>query len=225
MQDKKQELKSLSSRLYGLYGISDTTLTPSKTITKQLQKAIDGGLKIFQYRDKHSKDGDIALLVGELQAMCEANGVLFILNDRYELAIKLGLSGLHLGKDEVLEFEQIRKTFKGVIGVSCYDSVNLGETFQNAGADYVAFGSIFASKTKVDATSCEKSVLDIAKKRLKIPTCAIGGICASNIAWLNCDMVAVVSSLWTPFELDSKDFNFITSNAKNLISAWSSHRS
>lgn len=213
-QDELQKLK-------GLYGISDTSLTPHKTIIGQLQKAIEGGLSIFQYRDKHSKDSDIAGLIGELQAICDSNNVLFVLNDRYELAMKLGVSGLHLGKDEIMNLIEIRKEFKGVIGVSCYDSIKLAKTFQDMGANYVAFGAMFASKTKVNATPCPLHILEQAKKHIEIPICAIGGICVSNISKLNhCDMIAVISSLWTPSKINIKDFDFIKDNARALLAAW-----
>ena len=213
-QDKSQRLK-------GLYGISDTILTPHKTITEQLQKAIEGGLSIFQYRDKHSKDSEISGLVLELQEICDSNNVLFVLNDRYELAIRLGVSGLHLGRDEVIRLEEIRREFKGIIGISCYDSIELATTFQNMGANYVAFGAVFASKTKTNAIPCPLNVLEQAKKHIKIPICSIGGICVSNVDKLsNCDMIAVISSLWTPSKTNMKDFDFIRDNAKNLIESW-----
>ncbi|MCI7410238.1 MAG: thiamine phosphate synthase, partial [Helicobacter bilis] len=192
------------TRLQGLYGISDTKLTPTKTLIPQLQKAIQGGLKIFQYRDKDSKDSEIIGFVGELQALCNENNVLFVLNDRYELAIKLGVSGLHLGKDEVSQLLDIRESFKGIIGVSCYDSIELAQRYENAGVDYVAFGSLFPSPTKRDAKPCALSVITEAKHKLKIPICGIGGICVDNVSLLKeCDMIAVISSLWN---IDSKNY-------------------
>ncbi len=260
------------TRLQGLYGISDTKLTPTKTLIPQLHKAIQGGLRIFQYRDKDSKDSEIAGLVGELQAICDENNVLFVLNDRYELAIKLGVGGLHLGKDEVAQLLNIRESFQGVMGVSCYDSIELAQRYENAGVDYVAFGALFLSPTKKDAKPCALSVITEAKNTLKIPICGIGGICVSNVSLLKeCDMIAVISSLWniesnaachteplgevsnteskkdfspmaqndnkqildstnfvpkamhSPFKaenLKDSDYNYITSNAKNLIAAW-----
>ena len=192
------------TRLQGLYGISDTKLTPTKTLIAQLQKAIQGGLKIFQYRDKDSKDSEIIGLVGELQALCNENNVLFVLNDRYELAIKLGVSGLHLGRDEVSQLLDIRESFKGIIGVSCYDSIELAQRYESAKVDYVAFGSLFPSPTKKDAKPCPLSVLKEAKNTLKIPICGIGGICVDNVSLLKeCDMIAVISSLWN---IDSKNY-------------------
>lgn len=215
-------------KLQGLYGISDTRLTPHATLIKQLQMAIYGGLKIFQYRDKDSKDNEIAGLVGELQAICNENNVLFVLNDRYELAIKLGVSGLHLGRDEVSLLSNIRKSFGGIIGVSCYDSVELAQSYEKVGVDYVAFGTLFRSPTKENATPCPLSVLTKAKYELEIPICGIGGICVNNASSLQeCDMIAVISSLWNLASPCNdiaciKDYEYITSNAKSLIAAWQS---
>ena len=105
--------------------------------------------------------------MGELQALCNENNVLFVLNDRYELAIKLGVSGLHLGRDEVSQLLDIRESFKGIIGVSCYDSIELAQRYESAKVDYVAFGSLFPSPTKRDAKPCPLSVLKEAKNTLK----------------------------------------------------------
>ncbi len=200
--------------LKGLYGISDCVLTPHNTIIQQLQMAINGGLNIFQYRDKLSSDKDIKHIVNKLQDFCHMNNILFILNDRYELAIQLNVNGLHLGKDEIINFDSIRKEFKGIIGVSCYDNIEMAKEFEIRGADYVAFGSMFESKTKQNATICKLDILKEAKSILNIPICAIGGIDIDNAKLLkHCNMIAVISSLW-----DTKDT--ITNNAKNLISSW-----
>ncbi len=197
--------------LKGLYGISDNKLTPHNTIFKQLQMAIDGGLRIFQYRDKISSDDNIQSLVKELQDFCSSQNILFILNDRYKLAIKLNLSGLHLGKDEIINFDSIRNDFKGIIGVSCYNDISMAYDFSQRGADYVAFGSMFESKTKQNAIKCPLNILQEAKKIIQIPICAIGGITRYNVHLLECDMIAVISSLW--------ETNTITDNAKNLINS------
>ncbi len=213
-----------TQRLYGLYGISDTKLTPHNTLMQQLQKAIDGGLRIFQYRDKDSKDSEIAGFVGELEAMCVAQQVLFILNDRYELAIKLGVSGLHLGRDEVATLQDIRQSFQGIIGVSCYDSIPMAIRFATLGIDYVAFGAVFTSPTKTNATPCPLHIIQDAKQHIHIPICAIGGIHMHNVSKLpSCDMIAVISSLWNPPAKPTQNFDFITDNASNLITAWRNH--
>ncbi|RDU67514.1 thiamine phosphate synthase [Helicobacter didelphidarum] len=183
--------------LYGLYGISDTKLTPKHKIFDFLQEAIDGGMRIFQYRDKDSKDSEIIGLVSELQDFCAKKDVLFVLNDRYELAIKLGVDGLHLGQDELGDFITIRKAFSGIIGVSCYNDISSALKYEKMGVDYVAFGAFFSSPTKPQANLCPLKILEHAKEKIHIPICCIGGISPENANLLRqSDMIAVISSLW-----------------------------
>lgn len=205
------------TKLRGLYAISDTKLTPDSKIFDYLNAAISGGVSIFQYRNKDSKDSEIKGLAQELQGFCDEKNVLFVLNDRRALALDLGVSAVHLGRDEMSDFAGFRRDFSGLIGVSCYNDLNLGLDFERNGADYVAFGAMFASKTKPNATPCDIKILKNAKKILKLPICAIGGINAMNAALLKeADMIAVISSLW---QGDSKN---ITQNAINIIKSYES---
>lgn len=208
--------------LHGLYGISDCNLTPKSSIFTQLQQAIRGGLRIFQYRDKKSNDNEIRSLVQELQDFCSYNDILFILNDRYELAIQMGVSGLHLGKDELERFIDIRDFFSGIIGVSCYNDINMALQYERAGVNYVAFGSIFQSPTKPNANRCNLEVMAYAKQKLTIPICAIGGITRHNARLLrNCDMIAVISSLWKNTQPQTQtNYTHIKRNAKELLESW-----
>lgn len=203
-----------NSLLYGIYGISDEVLTPFHTIGEQLQQAIDGGLKIFQLRDKSSCDKDIIEDIYHLNHICAKNNILFVLNDRVEMAINLKLPSLHLGvygiqnklsvstkiynKAHYLEnFASVRARFSGILGASSYGDIMLASELEKLGADYVAFGSVFPSTTKPNAACIEREILAQAKKTLKIPICAIGGISKYNISLLkNADMCAVVKSLW-----------------------------
>ncbi len=186
-----------------LYVISDDILTPHSKLPYMLETAIENGCNIFQFRDKKSKDSDICSLCLELIDICNKNNVLFILNDRIELAIKLSVAGIHIGiDDEILCFNQLRSNFSGVIGVSCYGDINRAIFYQNLGADYVAFGSIFKSNIKKNASIIGTDILNQAKEVLKIPICAIGGINSFNIHKFNNtkldsnDMLAMISSIW-----------------------------
>ena len=163
-----------------------------------LREALIAGCEMFQLRDKTASDREIAGLCGELDSLCREFGALFVLNDRVELALKLGVSGLHIGEnDERGGFSEIRRAFRGVLGVSCYGDVGRAVACEAAGADYVAFGSIFKSSTKSSAKVVGTGVLAEARARLKIPICAIGGINAQNIATLqNADYAAIVAGIW-----------------------------
>lgn len=185
-----------------LYAISDYHLTPYDRIEAMLKEAIYGGIKMFQLRDKFSRDEDILEICANLSEICTQNKVDFIINDRANLALELQKReipcGLHLGiEDEDIPFTKLRKDFKGKIGVSCYGDINRAIVYQSQGADYVAFGSIFKSATKSESIVVGCEILAKAKKRLRTPICAIGGINSQNIMQVkNADIIALVGAIW-----------------------------
>ncbi len=185
-----------------LYAISDYHLTPYDRIEAMLKEAIYGGIKMFQLRDKFSRDEDILDICANLSEICTQNKVDFIINDRANLALELQKReipcGLHLGiEDEDIPFTKLRKDFKGKIGVSCYGDINRAIVYQSQGADYVAFGSIFKSATKSESIVVGCEILAKAKKRLRTPICAIGGINSQNIMQVkNADIIALVGAVW-----------------------------
>ncbi|RDU55026.1 thiamine phosphate synthase [Helicobacter sp. MIT 00-7814] len=196
-----------ASALQGLYGISDTILTPYETLELQLKDAIKGGLKIFQLRNKTSDDDALREKIYHLSKLCAKNNVLFVLNDRVELASRLKIQALHIGRNthtqtlddtHYLEyFSKVRKQFSGILGASAYGDISLAKKLENLGADYVAFGAIFPSITKPKAPCIGVETLSQAKEVLRIPICAIGGISKENINLLKiADMCALISDLW-----------------------------
>lgn len=186
--------------LSGIYAISDATLTPN--VTQALKTAIEGGISLFQLRDKTNTDAKLAPLCENLQRICKESNVTFVLNDRIELAKSLQTEALHIGKKNDIapyslqELEQIRKDYRGILGVSCYGDLNLAQNALHIGADYIALGACFASRTKPNAQTIALNLLKEARQ-LGIPLCAIGGINTTNIHLLKeADMVACVRSIW-----------------------------
>lgn len=201
----------MSQRLQGLYVISDDVLTPNETITEQVTQALEGGATIVQLRNKQGSLEEIKALSMKLQALCQKHNALFVLNDQIELAIELGVDGLHIGRSDHHRFEEIRKNFNGIIGVSCYDSISMAKEFEKMGADYVAFGSFFHSPTKPNSNVIDLRVLETAHEQLNIPVCAIGGINLSNVqAILDCkpDMVSVISDIWSNNDIKQQAQNY-----------------
>lgn len=190
--------------LKGLYAITDEKLTPDNTVVAQAQTALQAGVKILQYRNKTSSDGEVENICIELQSLCKAHGATFIIDDRPHLAQKINADGIHIGKDD-MSIREARVIFpNGIIGVSCYGSVRKALEAQNEGADYVAFGSFFHSPTKPHSGIVSMSVMAKAKEALSIPICAIGGISVTNIHEISAhapDMISVVSAV---FEGDIK---------------------
>lgn len=197
--------------LNGLYGISDEFLTPYESIFESLQQAILGGMKIFQLRDKSHHNDELLDISIKIADFCRQKGILFVVNDRIDLANAVKSDALHIGAEDC-DLKIARRNFSGKIGVSCYDSLDLALKAEKEGADYVAFGAFFPSHTKPNAKKVSLETLLEAKKRLKIPVCAIGGISPSNVSVLkNADMIAVVGSLWN---------GNIEKNAEDLIKKW-----
>jgi len=195
---------SYQRELKGLYVITDDSLTPEKMLYRQVESALRGGATIVQLRDKQSSDEVIAHKALRLQELCHKYNALFVLNDKIELAISLGLDGLHIGKSDHHRFSKIRELFEGIIGVSCYGDISLAQEFEKLGADYVAFGSFYSSPTKPDSSIVSINTIKIAKNRLDIPICVIGGISTKNldeVMHYRPDMVSVISDIWSSADI------------------------
>ncbi|CAA6801152.1 MAG: Thiamin-phosphate pyrophosphorylase (EC [uncultured Sulfurovum sp.] len=201
----------MSHKLQGLYVISDDVLTPNKTIIEQITQALEGGARIVQLRNKQGTLEEIKALSIEVQELCHKHNALFVLNDQIELAIELDVDGLHIGRSDHHRFEEIRKDFKGIIGVSCYDSISMAKEFEKMGADYAAFGSFFHSPTKPNSNVIDLRVLETAHEQLNIPVCAIGGINLSNVQELlnhKPDMISVISDIWSTDDIKQQAQNY-----------------
>ena len=142
-----------------------------------------------------------------LQELCHRYDALFVLNDAVELAIELGLDALHIGKSDHHRVKEIRENFNGLLGVSCYGDVELALKMEDMGVDYVAFGSFFSSATKPDSQIISLDTLRVAKERVKIPICAIGGLTLFNIKEVlsyKPDMIALISDIWKSCDPEAK---------------------
>ncbi len=185
--------------LTGLYVITDPVLCPENTLVSQITQALQGGAKLIQFRDKTSDFQTRLSLCTQLVRLCEQHHAYFIVNDDIQLAKRSGAHGIHLGKhdqDLLTARQQLGK--HAIIGVSCYNDIALALTMQNLGANYVAFGRFFPSKTKPNAPQADINTLIQAKKTLNIPIVAIGGITTHNAPKLietGVDMLAVIQGV------------------------------
>jgi thiamine-phosphate pyrophosphorylase len=183
----------------GIYAITPETADTERLLA-QVEAALLGGVAAVQYRDK---SGDVARRheqVSELVALCRRFGVPLIVNDDLRLADLCDADGVHLGRNDgsLREARIILGTGK-FIGASCYQSLELALAAQAAGADYVAFGSFFASPTKPAAPRASPDLLRAAAPAIHVPLVAIGGITFANAAELldaGADSLAVLSALF-----------------------------
>ncbi len=180
---------------YGLY-----VLTPERSgaaLVQAVGAAIAGGAAMVQYRAKQAATDADAVALARL---CRAGGVPLIVNDDPALARRCGADGVHIGRDDPDCASARAACGAGaIIGVSCYDSLDRALSAQAHGADYVAFGSFFASSTKPHAVRAPLALLRRARERLSIPICAIGGITAANARTLieaGADLLAVLDGVF-----------------------------
>lgn len=181
----------------GLYAITPDIPDRGKLLDMVLD-ALEGGLAALQYRCKSLEPGHQVSEAKALAAACRTRKVPFILNDSVELAMAAGADGVHLGKDDG-DVAAARAKLKGkLLGASCYNSLEAAAAAVRAGADYVAFGSVFTSSTKPDAVRAGLSLFKEAHA-LGVPLCAIGGITLQNAPQLveaGADLLAVITDLF-----------------------------
>ena len=135
-----------------------------------------------------------------LKAALDAGDVAFILNDRPDLAAKLGCDGVHIGQEDTPYAEARSLMGKDrIVGVTCHDSRHLAIEAGEAGADYVAFGAFYPTATKEAKTACDIEVLQWWTELMVVPAVAIGGITVDNAPPLiaaGADFLAVSSGIW-----------------------------
>lgn len=184
-----------------LYLITPPAIDDLAAFGRLLAEALDAGdVAALQIRLKDVPDTVIEAAVHALSPIAQARGVAVILNDRPDLAAKLGCDGVHVGQDDASCAEARRVMGpKAMIGVTCHDSRHLAMEAAEAGADYVAFGAFFPTDTKDASTRAEPEILSIWQEFMEVPCVAIGGIAADNAADLaaaGADFLAVSAGVW-----------------------------
>jgi thiamine-phosphate pyrophosphorylase len=167
----------------GLYALTDPELLPEHLLAERVAQAIEGGARIVQFRDKTADAPARRRRARKVVATCRIHGALCIINDDPALAAELDADGVHLGRDD--ESTARARALVGpdrLVGVSCYDRLELARAQIAAGADYVAFGSVWPSATKPGATRASLQLLGEAARELAVPVVAIGGITRDNAA-------------------------------------------
>jgi thiamine-phosphate pyrophosphorylase len=167
-----------------------------------LKEAIQGGITLFQYREKGkgSLHGEKKLMLGrELMHLCRQNDIPFIVNDDVDLAISLNADGVHIGQEDE-PVEQVRqKIGDKILGVSVHTHQEAVAAI-NAGADYLGLGPIFPTQTKEDAKPVQgiSLIQELRKREFTIPLAGIGGISANNAKMVmeaGADGIAVITAI------------------------------
>lgn len=189
----------------GLYGV-----TPEWDDTERLLQAVraaaEGGMRALQLRRKNVPDAERAAQARALAPLCRELGVVFLINDDWKLALEVGADGAHVGRDDD-SLARIRAEAGPdlILGGSSYDDLDRARELLDAGADYIAFGAMFASTVKPDTVRAPLSVLTEARKLVeerdgpRPAVVAIGGITPDNarlVAQAGADSIAVITALF-----------------------------
>lgn len=194
-------------KLKGLYAITDENLIAEECFSAAIESALLGGTRIIQYRDKSDNQKKRFEQANMLRSLCTQYQAICIINDDIDLAKAVKADGVHLGRDDT-ELLNARQALgkEAIIGISCYNDIELAVAAEKNSADYVAFGTMFSSPTKPDAVSATPAIISQAKQKINIPMCAIGGITEQNIHQLirhHTDMAAVISSLFAAGDIEN----------------------
>ena len=185
-----------------LYLITPPTIDDLAAFGRTLSQALDAGdVAALQLRLKDAPDGLIAAAVDVLFPIARSRDVALILNDRPDLAARLGCDGVHVGQEDTPCAEARRIVGPDrIVGVTCHDSRHLAMEAAEAGADYVAFGAFFATATKDAPTRAEPEILTVWQETMQVPCVAIGGITVDNCRTLvaaGADFIAVSAGVWS----------------------------
>ena len=156
-------------------------------------------VKFFQLRLKKVEQKSLFKIAGNIKKITKKHKVKLIINDDYILASKINADGCHMGQLDGSILKARKKLKKKILGITCHNSKELEKIAIKNKADYVAFGSFFKSKLKQNAKKANLHILRWAKKNVKKPIVAIGGINNKNYKKLmkaGAKYIAISSFIW-----------------------------
>lgn len=181
-----------------LYVVLDPAVADGRDLVTLLDAVLSGGCRMVQLRDKASPSGRLVPLAERLRARCHRVGATFIVNDRVDLAVAVEADGVHLGQDDLpprLARPLLRPGM--LLGVSTH-SVEQARRAQADGADYVAVGAMFPTRTKPDFELVGPALVRTVRAEVRVPLVGIGGITPENVGEViraGADGVAVISAV------------------------------
>lgn len=183
---------------YTLYLVTDRRLMSTPTLPEAVEQAILGGCTMVQLREKDAPAHSFYKLAEEVKQITDRYQIPLIINDRIDIALAVGASGVHIGQQDIpasIARKMIHQDM--LLGVSAA-SVEEAIQAQQDGADYLGIGAMFPTDTKDDARAVTMAELRKIKQAVTIPIVAIGGITRDNIASfhsMDIDGVAIVSAI------------------------------
>ena len=167
-----------------IYLVTDEKSCLGKDFYKCIEESIKGGVRIVQLREKNVSTKDFYEKALKVKEICKSYEVLFIINDRLDIAQAVEADGVHLGQSDI-PIEKAREILKDkfLIGATARN-IEEAKRAELLGADYIGSGAIFGTSTKDNAQKLEMEALKKIVSSVKIPVFAIGGININNVGIL-----------------------------------------
>ncbi|HET8578508.1 MAG TPA: thiamine phosphate synthase [Methylomirabilota bacterium] len=181
-----------------LYVILDRSVARGRTVPELLEAVLAGGGRMVQLREKSMPLSELYPIAQAMSRRCRETGALFVVNDRADLALAAGATGLHVGQDDLPAAAGRRLLGPGMIlGVSTHDADQARRALAD-GADYIAVGSMFPTGTKPGFQLVGPGLVERIRPEIPVPIVAIGGITVDNceeVVAAGADAVAVISAV------------------------------
>ena len=164
--------------------------------------------EFFQLRLKNVSIKKKISIGKKIKKICKIFKVKFLVNDDPIVAKKVNADGCHLGQKDMNILKARKIISKKIIGITCHNSIKLAKAAIKNQADYIAFGAFYSSKTKKVKYKANIKLLNKAKKLIKIPIVAIGGINNKNYKKLllnKVNFLAISSYIWNNKKLKPID--------------------
>ena len=177
--------------------ITDRSRLQGRRLEEVVSRALDGGVNIVQLREKDLSGGELYDLAVTVRAVTRGRA-LFLVNDRFDVALAAGADGVHLPERSV-PVKKVRD-FAGdacIVGCSVH-SVEAALRAVEGGADYLEVGAVYETASKPGVTPAGVELVRAVADAVRVPVLAIGGITADNVAEVvdaGADGVAVIGAI------------------------------
>ncbi|NJN48861.1 MAG: thiamine phosphate synthase [Alkalinema sp. RL_2_19] len=174
MTQKPQMQPLLDARLY-------LVTAPADNLLHVVEAALNGGLRLVQYRDKDADNRSRYENATKLKFLCQQYGAVFIINDHIDLALAVDADGVHLGQQDY-PIEVARRLLgpEKIIGRSTTNPTELQRAIDEK-ADYIGVGPVYETPTKAGRAASGHAYVAYAKAHAPMPWYAIGGVDANNL--------------------------------------------
>jgi len=195
-----------------VYLISDFSHHQATRVTEQVEKALQGGVRALQLREKHLSPKELLAQALEIKPIIKKYDAKLFINDRADIAEIAGADGVHLTEASVPAGE-IKDKFRNLmVGVSTHakEGALLAEA---EGADFITFSPIYETPSKIHFGPPQgPQRLGEIVKSVHLPVLALGGVKLNRVPEVleqGAHGVAVISGIWDSQDIKQQAFEYM----------------